>query len=951
MDKIARLFAEISADNSKFKSTMNQTDSILKGSASRFSNFTTGIVQGFGQAFGQATISSIKNVGSAFAGVVGGAANTEQQVADIQSILQATDEEAAKIKTLLNDLAVNPQLKVSLADAGSLTEMLARNGVNAKDIIDSMAKSTILLSNATKGDYAQAADVLTDVMALWKDLGLTSEQAVDSITSVTNKSKLNLNEYQYAISNVAGAASNLKIPFEQVNDALIATASYFKSGRVQGTSFNAFLTRLVPTTETAQEAFTKLGLRVDGVNQLFDETGTLKDFGQIAGMLQRAISGLSDETAIELLSAAFGTTATDFLLGIAKTGEEGLKAIRAEASKVSAEANAAVVTDTTLAKWETFKDTLIGIGNLIGDKFLPGLKRLVSGLLDLVTLNREDFVGAFDGLAQSFELFVSSILDNQDLIKAGISNLIKGFSNLVVRLPELFNWLLNTKSAFSSLYKTLSDVGFNIATVFRNIFHTITRGMPSFDFRALFDTIKDFGLNDSALNQLEYLGWVIINSLRIGLTNAAKAYLSPAFLDVFKMLLDAGNSVANMFKSIFSTLTQGMPSFDFKALFDTIKDFGLNDSALTQLEYLGWAIINSVKIGFNNALEAYLKPAFYSFVDWLKSPETHQRALDAIKNTWNFFSEWANTIWTNLKPVINEAWNNLSSWVTDSSKRSQLLKAVSDSWSSFTTWASGVWQNISPHLNNLWSNLTSWITDSSKRTIMHQNLMQRWEGFRLWVGDIWGTWLAPKLLDIWKWTNDFIVRYVPSFKAWKNAVVNFTTDAYNQFKNNFPQMEDSVTSLSNTVLAEVPKIAESYNRLWNSIYGGSNGVSGNSFANVVTNIFTTITESLGGMLKYLRNTLDLLNVFVEATKAAFSGDFATYLGLRNQFNDLISEYGNIYDTQRNTIQNIWQGNPEQQINVVLSQNGELSSMSRQQLEELARLLQQQLSLQGIRPTP
>ena len=872
MDKIARLFAEISADNTKFKSTMNSTNSMLKNTAGRFSSFTTGIIQGFGQAFGQATIRGIREVGSALGSVVGGAANTEQQVADIQSILQATAEEGQLIKDLLNDLAVDPKLKVSLSDAGALTEMLARNGVEAKDIIDGMAKSTILLSNATKGDFAQSADVLTDVMALWKDMGLTAEEAINSITSVTNKSKLNLNEYQYAFANIAGAASNLKIPFEDVNAALIATASYFKSGRVQGSSFNTFLTRLVPTTKPALAAFDELGLRINGVNQLFDETGSLKDFSQIAKLLQNSIQGLSDEEAIELLSAAFGTTATDFLLGIAKTGAEGLEAIKKEAAEVSAEANAAVVTDTTLSKWETFKDTLEGIGNLIGDKFLPDLKRLIEGLLDLVTLNKKDFVGAFDGLKDSFKGFVDFLLGNQTSIQKGFNNFISGLTSAINNIPTFINWIVYAKNTLSEFANNVTQIATPIVKAFSDIFQVITRGMPN---------------------------------------------------------------------------------FNFKALFDTIADFGLNDSAMTQLHHLGMVIIQSIRTGFNNALEAYLKPAFNKFVEWLKSPETHQKAMQAIQNTWTFFNEWAENVWNYVAPKLQVMWNNLMSWVTDSEKRNQLIDGLKQNWNSFKEWADNLWkEHLYPGLQRMWNNLISWITSSERRQQLVEGLVSIWNGFKEWANSLWVEHIYPGLSNAWVKTNEFIQNYAPSFGSWLDSIKDFTKGAHERFKETFPQMGLSIDKLSATVGEEIPKIAEAFNNLWKAIFGdGGNAHSqGGSFASAITKIFSTITESLGGLIKYLRNTIDLLTVFVKATKAAFSGDFEQFLNLRTEFNSLIGEYGDIFNQQRDNISNIWANQVDGEI-VVRIEDAQNLPQNRAQLEELARLLQQQMGLNGVRVTP
>lgn len=691
MDKIARLFAEVSADASKFDRTMKGVDSKLMSSSKRFSNFTTGIVQGFGQAFGQATIQGINNVAGAFAGIIGGASNTEQQVADIRSILMATEEEGDKIKNLLNDLAVNPKLKVSLSEAGQLTEMLARNGVDAQAIIDGMAKSTILLSNATKGDFGQAADILTDVMALWGELGLDAENAVNSITSVINKSKLNLNEYQFAITNVAGVASNLKIPFEDVNAALISTASFFKSGRVQGTSFNAFLKRLVPTTDSAKDAFDELGLRVDGVNQLFDDSGQLKDFGQIAGMLQKAISGLSDESAIELLSAAFGTTASDFLLGISKVGQEGFKAIKEEAGKVSAEVNAAVVTDTTLSKWETFKDALIGLGNTIGDKFLPALKRLIEGFIDLSDQKGKEIVSLFDGLAESFSRFVDFLLANKEVAVKFIDRLISSFISLAQSIPFLVSWLRTAKDEFTSFVQVVKSIVGPIGETLENLFNGLTINTDFSFLKDLMTSIANTGiLSDSSLANFAKLGENIMTIISNGIEMAIP-----------------------LVKKGWSLFVQWLTSPE------------LSNQILNHLSS-AWTFFSQWADTIWGQLQPRLVKFFSAIWTWVTDSNNQQKLLDGLVKGWTFFVDWAKEVWSNVQPNLTKYGKELIAWITDNQRYQDAWKGITSIWTWFTDWAGGIWDNILPKLQDLWLFLRLWISQRVPKFTLWENAVTNW---------------------------------------------------------------------------------------------------------------------------------------------------------------------------------------------------------------------------------
>ena len=941
MEKIARLFAEVSADNSKFKRTMNSTNSMLKNTAGRFSSFTTGITQGFGQAFGQQAIRSIQNVGRAFSGVISGAASTEQQVADIKSILQATDEEASSIKQLLNDLAVNPNLKVSLKDAGSLTEMLARNGVEAKDIIDGMAESTILLSNATKGDYAQSADILTDVMALWKDMGLTATEAINSITSVTNKSKLNLNEYQYAFANIAGAASNLKIPLQDVNAAFIATASFFKSGRTQGSSFNSFLTNLVPKSDNAVKAFKELGLisidldkagekfggnitsgfdaiqkareialeegleedseamrkRINSLmsgiwdNNLFDTSGNLKDFESLAGILDKALSGLTDEESIALISKAFDSNASEFLLGIAKTGSEGFKAIKEEASKVSAAANAAIVTDTTLSRWETFKDTLVGIGNLIGDKFLPDLKRLIEGILNLTNLNRTDFVGAFDGLQQSFKRFVDFLLSNQNSIAKGINNFISWITNAINSIPDIIQWLEYARQKFISFSSALLSV------------------------------------------------------------------VSPAIAK---------------FKEIIGNLLQGVTFTNFQALFDTIFSTGLlSDSSLNQLKHLGYSIITIIENGFSMALESILKPAFYKLTDWLSSPETHQKAYDILMKSWDFFTKWSLTVWEYLKPNLENLFKYITSWITDAEKRNKLLGLLKSGWTFFIEWGGTIWDYVSTKLGLFWKSLTSWISDSNKRTELLNYLKSYWVSFEQWALDIWSK-VSPRLEELYRnlitWIDSKTNGFATKFLSWKDSFISWLLLVKDEWNRIFPELKRITEENFAPIVSNITTMISKFNELLD--YPRNRGPQSiRDWGNMMVAIYNIVGVTLNAVTTSLSALMTALNLLQDSMQALARGDFGALSVISNDFNELMKTLKDtpIEDIARWMDPLYWLGlrpesnevgassfSPETSVNhsgsIIVKLDGDGSMMSRENIDFLASQLQQRLNLEGVRVT-
>lgn len=229
-------------------------------------------------------------VGVAAGGLVAGIASSvkvasslEEQLSGVKAVMGASGDEMVQLKDLIMDLGVDPNLKVSALEAAQTVEMLARNGAKADDILNGMARSTILLSNATGGDFAQSADIATDVMAIWKIEAEDVGRAVDGITNVVNNSKFAIEDYAGALAAGGGVAGSMGVSLEEFNTVIAGIAPMFASGADAGTAFKVFLQRLVPQSDEAAGMMKRLGIN------FFDASGNMKDMGEIAEILREKL--------------------------------------------------------------------------------------------------------------------------------------------------------------------------------------------------------------------------------------------------------------------------------------------------------------------------------------------------------------------------------------------------------------------------------------------------------------------------------------------------------------------------------------------------------------------------------------------------------------------------------------------------------------------------------------
>ncbi|MBK7181261.1 MAG: phage tail tape measure protein [Chloroflexi bacterium] len=264
-------------------------------------------LNGMGGALKSGVIAAATAVGvagtaavGAFAAVVASgvkmSSQLEAQMSGVKAVMQITDQQVSMLREHILDLGVDPNLKVSAMEAAAAVEMLGRNGLSTSQILEGAARSTILLQNATGSDFAQAADIATDVMALFNIAAGNMETAVDGITSVVNNSKFSITDYQYALAQAGGVASTSGVSFDDLNTSIAAIAPLFSDGSSAGAGLKTMLQRLAAPTGEMKQIMSELGLvTADGTNAFYDAQGNMRSMSDIARALNDRLGGLSEQ--------------------------------------------------------------------------------------------------------------------------------------------------------------------------------------------------------------------------------------------------------------------------------------------------------------------------------------------------------------------------------------------------------------------------------------------------------------------------------------------------------------------------------------------------------------------------------------------------------------------------------------------------------------------------------
>lgn len=375
------------------------------------------------------------------------ASTFESTMSGIKAVLSPTAAEFEALGKKALDLGADTVFGAS--EAAEAIEMLAKNGLTASQILNGAADATVYLAAATGTDLSNAADIATDAMANFNIPAESMARAINGITGVTVASKFTIDDYRLAMAQAGGVAGSVGVEFEDFNTAIAAISPLFASGSDAGTSFKTFLQRLIPASTAAEAAMRDLGIITEeGQNQFFTASGALRDMDEIAGVLQGALSDLTEQQKNEALATIFGTDAMRAAVGLANVGQTEFQALARSIAMVDARQQAAERMNNFAGALEEAKGGLETMQIVIASKVLPFLTKLlrqaVIPAIDAITA----FTAGVDtggGALASFGAFIQS-----NAIPALFALGVAGLTYATTQLPIIIASVTAATTAFAA---------------------------------------------------------------------------------------------------------------------------------------------------------------------------------------------------------------------------------------------------------------------------------------------------------------------------------------------------------------------------------------------------------------------------------------------------------------------------------------------------------------------
>jgi len=269
-------------------------------------------------------VAGIVAVGAGLRSVVSAGAEAEKAFDAIDAVLRpvgASGSELASYLTGFNALkdeiiAVGASSSFSTKEVANLAEELAKSGLSASDVANSLAGVVNLAQTDILG-LATTGGILTATLAQFNIATKDASKTADQLATAVNASQIGLGDLSEALKYIGPQAAASGVALDEVLAAIAVLGNSGIKGSLATRALSTSMTNLAKPTKEAQAALDALNV------QVFDADGKFKGYKQALTEVGTATQGLTDKQKTAYLAAIFGNEALSEVLVLIKslTGE------------------------------------------------------------------------------------------------------------------------------------------------------------------------------------------------------------------------------------------------------------------------------------------------------------------------------------------------------------------------------------------------------------------------------------------------------------------------------------------------------------------------------------------------------------------------------------------------------------------------------------------------------
>jgi hypothetical protein len=227
---------------------------------------------------------------------------------------------------------------------------------------------------------------------------------------------------------------------------------------------------LDPTTKNYTEKLEKLTEKkreltsqlIAGSNAFFDEQGNMKSMAEVAGALQEAFGGLSEEKRNDALQTIFGTDAMRAAVGLMELGADGFTDLQNKMAQTSGMDAAAERMGNLKGATEILKGVVESLQIQYGDKLIHKLTEMAQKATDFASTQGPALVDSLANVSLAVlefgEIAMPVVLEELGDAVGGIGENLEKLNTAAQKTVELFGMSSEEAEKFSLAGQALETV-------------------------------------------------------------------------------------------------------------------------------------------------------------------------------------------------------------------------------------------------------------------------------------------------------------------------------------------------------------------------------------------------------------------------------------------------------------------------------------------------------------
>lgn len=368
-------------------------------------------------------------MGAAAAAGLGFAIKAAADFDQAMSNVEATGKDAARNMDGLREAAMKAgaDTQFSATEAAQGIENLLKAGVKAKDVMAGGLTGALNLAAAGQIEVADAAEIAATAMTQFNLKGKDVPHIADLLAAGAGKAQGEVTDMAMALKRGGLVASNVGLTIEETTGTLAAFASAGLLGSDAGTSLKAMFLRLQNPASGTAELMQELGI------SLYDAKGNFVGMGNLAGELEDALKGMTQEQRDSTLATIFGSDAVRAATVLYKEGEKGIDGWVKKVNDQGYAADAAATKmDNLSGDFEQLKGSLETALIGTGEGAQGPLRNFVQGLTSLTN--------TYNAMPEPVKKIVAAALFGGAVLGGGAfvaTRLISGVASLKENLHSL----------------------------------------------------------------------------------------------------------------------------------------------------------------------------------------------------------------------------------------------------------------------------------------------------------------------------------------------------------------------------------------------------------------------------------------------------------------------------------------------------------------------------------